>query len=231
MLDWLRKRKGGALGGAPGGAPGGARELLFGDVPLERWAGREAASGEEPWASFADAAARLGARDAAGARAALEGVLARRGLESRHYLEAWHALRALGVAPPPIEQKHLYGVVVDVPVTSGVDTLAAYEDRSARYLNFSGAAVVWERPDASLDPLVDALLAAGRDLVARIGTWEGERPPLPPRLARVSLLTPSGLHFGQGAFDALAADPMAAPVIGAAGALMRALVGRATEKT
>jgi hypothetical protein len=43
----------------------------------------------------------------------------------------------------------------------------------------------------------------------------------------VSLLTPSGLHFGQGPLGALSTDPMAAPIFEAGTALMLALVERA----
>jgi hypothetical protein len=54
---------------------------------------------------------------------ALEAVVVRPGLESRHYLEAWQALRQSGVTPPSKEAKHVYGIIVDVPVKSGFDTV------------------------------------------------------------------------------------------------------------
>jgi hypothetical protein len=154
----------------------------------------------------------------------LHAIIRRTGLESRHYLEAWNALRQAGVSPSADEAKHVYGVVVDVPMKSGFDTLAAYEDRSARYLNFSGAAIIWDAPDSRMDQHVRELLAAGQALAQRIGPWEDKRPPLTPRQARISLLTPSGLHFGQGPFDALTQDAMAGPVIAAAAGLMQALI-------
>jgi hypothetical protein len=207
--------------------PGGAlREVLFGDVPLGEWA---AAGTGEPWASFRAAAEASTRQDSVAARAALQGVLARPGLESRHYLEAWSGLRALGVAPPDAEAKRVFGVVLDVPLSGGLDTLAAYEDRSARYLNQAGGAVVWDTTgaDAGVDARVEAFLAAGRTLAAVIGPWEGARPPLPPDTARVSLLTPSGLHFGQGPLAALSREPIAVPLFEAGTALMQALVERA----
>jgi hypothetical protein len=113
-----------------------------------------------------------------------------------------------------------------MPVPGGLDTLAAYEDLSARYLNFSGAAVIWDHPDSSLDGEIHGLLAAGRELLAKIGPWEGPRPPVPPGRARISLLTPSGLHFGQAEPRLLSRDGMAAPVLQAATALMQALTAR-----
>src|SRR4051794_629643 len=128
MFGWLKRK-------APAPPGSALREVLFGDVPLGDWA---AASAEEPWASFRAAAEALARSDPAGARGALESVLAQTGLESRHYLQAWSGLRAIGIAPPDAEAKRVYGVVLDVPVSGGLDTLAAYEDRSARYLNHAG---------------------------------------------------------------------------------------------
>lgn len=201
--------------------PTDLRETFFGDVPLSAWAG---GGGGEPWTVFSSAAARLERGDRPGAIDALRSIVQRPGLESRHYLQAWASLRELGIAPAPDEAKHVYGVVVDVPMDSGLDTLAAYEDRRARYVNFSGAVIVWEAPDTRVDGHIRKLLAAGQKLAGLIGPWEGKRPSLPPRQARISLLTPSGLHFGQAPVQALVRDAMAAPVIDAATELMQALI-------
>jgi len=198
------------------------RDTLFGDMPLAMWA---AGGKGEPWARFKLAATRLSTSDRAEAVAALQAVIARADLESRHYLEAWMGLRDAGVAPPHDLAKRVLGVVLDVPMPNGVDTLAAYADGHARYLNFSGASIVWDAPDARLDPQVKALLRAGQALANAIGPWEGARPPLNEGRARISLLTPSGLHFGDGPFEAFMQDPNAAPVLQAGTELMRALIG------
>jgi hypothetical protein len=109
----------------------------------------------------------------------------------------------------------------------GIDLLAAYSDHSARYYNFSGAGVVWEHPDDSLDSIVDELLMASREVVARTGPWDGDRPPVPLQdQCRISFLTPCGLHFGQGPMPALANDPQAGAVLKLATVLMQALIGK-----
>jgi hypothetical protein len=216
MLNWLRRK-------TSSGSSHPLRETLFGDVALTKWAGT---SVTEPWRSFGEAAALATHPDRAPAVRCLEGILTQPGLESRHYLQAWRSLAAFGVRPPESEAKHLYGVVLDMPVPGGLDTLAAYEDLSARYLNFSGAAVIWDHPDNSLDGETQSLLAAGRELLANIGPWEGPRPPVPPGQGRISLLTPSGLHFGQAELRLLSRDRMAAPVLEAATRLMQALIAR-----
>ncbi|HEX5180296.1 MAG TPA: hypothetical protein VFW04_13260 [Gemmatimonadaceae bacterium] len=235
MLGWFRKKPASpAARSAPPAPPTAGhplRELLFGDYPLEAWApGGDAPRTGEPWTRFADALARRERGDVTGARNALAEIVRQPGLESRHRVQAWHALRDLGQDPPPTEAKHVYGVVVDMPTPAGLDTLAAYEDRSARFLSHGGGAVVWEHPDASLDAAVDALLAAGRALVGPIGPWAGVRPPLPPGEARISILTPSGLHFGQGPVGVFRGDARAAPVLAAATALMQALITKAVPR-
>ena len=198
-------------------------DTLFGDRPLAGWAGD--ATGE-PWVRFADAAARLARQDNSGAERALLSITITPGLEPRHYLQAWHALRALGHAPPAELAKQLLGVVLEVSLPNGLDVLAVYDDHTARYLNAGGSGTIWEHPNASLDPLIDRLLSAGGEIVRRIGVWTGDRPGPPPTgHARITLLTPSGPHFGEGPLTALQGDALAGPVIKSG----MAIVGRLTQ--
>lgn len=204
-----------------------ARELLYGDVPLSNWAsnGTSAVS-----ALFRRAQSCLADQDRVGARQALLAVLDMRNLASRDYLQAWDALRGLGEMPPAEWVKHLYGVVLDLPVPRGRDTLAVYEDDTCRYLNFSGKVLVWEVPESTvIRPLVDQFLNIGRSILQVIGPWQGPRPPLPAGLARLSLLSPSGLHFGQGEFEALAQDAVTGRAIAAGTRLLQELVRIATQ--
>jgi hypothetical protein len=213
-MPWFRRKS------EPPSTESGLRDTLFGDRPLAAWTGDGTG---EPWARFADAAERVARGDSHGAVAALASITARRGLESRHYLQAWNALRALGQSPPPADAKHLFGVVIEVTLPHGSDVLAVYDDHSARYLNARGGATIWDRPSAQLDTLIDQLLAAGRIVVARIGPWTGERPGPPPKnQARITLLTPSGPHFGEGPLPVLERDPLAGPVLAAGAALVNA---------
>jgi hypothetical protein len=112
----------------------------------------------------------------------------------------------------------------------GVDLLAAYPDYSARYYNYSGSGIVWEHPDTSLNSPIDQLLEASRQVVAQIGPWEQARPTPPQRdQARLSFLTPSGLHFGQGPMAALSRDPIGGRVLQLATVLMRALIAKTNQ--
>jgi hypothetical protein len=149
-------------------------------------------------------------------------IAGRTGIEARHTLEAWHVLRTLGIEPPSSIAKKVYGVIVEVGLDRGVDLVAAYTDHSARYYNFSGSGVVWEAVDDSLDETIDSLIAAGQIVTDQIGPWTDARPPAPAAgQARINMLTPSGLHFGEAAFDVLAGDSLGGPVIAAGLTLMQ----------
>lgn len=204
------------------------RDVLFGDSPFSQWPNESATSVDgEPWLSFISARDQLNSGDEESSKQTLRRILEMPDLESRHYLQAWHFLRELGESPSEAEAKRLYGVVVEVTLDEGVDIVAAYADHTARYFNYSGAAIVWERADESLDQAIDSLLDAGRVVADKIGPWDGARPPAPPTgQVRISMLVPSGLHFGQGPLEALSGDPLGGPVIAAAMQLMQSLIAK-----
>ncbi len=207
------------------------RDTLFGDMPLSAWPeGQASGPDDQPWSIFIQARDALKQRKRDEAIRLWQRVTATPNLESRHYLQAWHFLRQQNIQPPPDKAKFVYGVVVEVSLPSGLDLLAAYVDGTARYYNYSGAAVIWERPDSTLDTAIKTLLEAGRLVVPLVGPWEGERPPAPTgKDVRLSILTPSGLHFGQGDFEALDADPKGHVLIGAATNLMTQMVDLTTK--
>jgi hypothetical protein len=174
----------------------GIRELLLGELPANPDAGIETL---RAIATAADA-------------------------ESLPRAAAWSQLRALGVHPDPDVASQVLGVVVEVGMPEGLDLFAAYRDHRARYYNPSGRSVVWERPDDRLDADIDAVLAAGEQIVTHIGPWDGELPAPPSAGAtRLSMLTPAGLQFGQGPTERLTAEPLTAALFAAAARLMTAL--------
>jgi hypothetical protein len=117
------------------------------------------------------------------------------------------------------------GVVVDVAVEAGVDTVAGFADGSARYLNHADATIVWEAQDATIGARVAALLAATEPVLAVAGPFDGAVPPPPSEgQAQVAVLAPAGVLVGRGPYDALTADAVAGPVIGAAFELMVTLM-------
>src|SRR5438093_1633532 len=145
------------------------RDSYFGDMPLDTFA--RLGGDAEPWHSFENARALLADGQPLQARAILESVALRPGIESRLGLQAWHSLREAGGQPPAGVKNDVLGVVVEVGMSEGQDFLAVYADRTAYYYNFSDAAVVWLRPEASLDGHVSSVLAAARAILPRIGPW------------------------------------------------------------
>jgi hypothetical protein len=202
------------------------RDLIFADIPLAQFS--RCGGPGEPRQSFVVAQAALDGGDKDRAVATLQSLVATLDLEARLYLEAWSALRMLGVQPDSAVAKQLCGIVIEVSLPGGVDTLAAYMDMSARYYNHAGPAILWEGgADDRVAPAIAALLGSGLPVLRKCGPWIGEKPPPPEReAARISLLTPSGLHFGQAPFDSFSVDPIAAPVFSTGVRLMQALIDR-----
>jgi hypothetical protein len=202
------------------------RDTLFGDLPLDRWPSEDADASAYPWSSFAQARELLAAGDTQTAKQSWYELVHHPGLESRHYAQAWTFLRAQGEQPPDSFAKHVYGVVVEMGLAEGLDLLAVYEDGGARYYNHAGGGVVIDEPPDAVAQSIEALLEAAAELVVHLGPWEGERPG-PPSAdhARLSLLTPSGLHFGEGDVETLSADPLGGPVLARATEVLSQLVG------
>jgi hypothetical protein len=207
------------------------RGTLFGDVPLDGWPVEEVAADGFPWSAFVEARTHAAAGAIEDASTCWQSVLARPGLESRHYLQAWHFLREHGEDPPENIAQEILGIVVEVGLPAGLDLLAVYADQSVRYYNHAGGGIVLERADGEFAELIGALLSAATDVVARIGRWEDARRGPPPRNhARMSFLTPSGLHFGEGRIDVLEGDPLAGPVFRGATAVMTELLATDTSR-
>ena len=209
------------------------RDTLFGDLPLELVPpGGAPASLGEPWVTFMAARKAVFEGGPSEAIALWQQIARTSGLESRHYAQAWHFLRGQGVRPPAEIERLLLGVIVEVPALTGVDLLAAYPDHHARYYHSSGASVIWDHPNNSLDPAIDKLLEFGRQIASVIGIWEGPRPPAPPiGEIRVNVISPSGLHFGQGPAQAMTNDSLAGPAIAAATSLMQQLIAQTRQRS
>lgn len=140
---------------------------------------------------------------------------------SRLRLLACRVLREHGQAAPGRE---LLGVVVEVPLDGGLDTLAAYADGSVRFLHHSGRVEMVDAAGVTA-PLVQRLLETSAMVQACIGPWEAARLPAPTLgQVRLSFLSGDGLSFGEGPFTVMQRDPMAGPILDAAAALMQAVV-------
>lgn len=171
---------------------------------------------------FCDAPEMSAGVDLPADEAALRALAEDESAESRLRVLAYNRLRADGKSTP----KHvLLGVIAEVRLDAGLDTLAAYADGRVRYINQSGAMVVVEDDITVLAEPVKALFAAAQNLVERIGPWDGARLAAPGlRRVRLTFLVSDGLYFGEGDMADLARDPMGGPVFNAAAALLAATV-------
>ncbi|MFN0013611.1 MAG: hypothetical protein ACKVU2_03605 [Saprospiraceae bacterium] len=142
--------------------------------------------------------------------------------EARIKMLAYNLLMAKGHQPA---KRELIGVIVEVGMDEGLDTLAAYSDQSARYINYTGSAIVWEnRDDETAGQLIGDLFAKSLDIVSKIGPWGNPRKPHPAKgMVRLSFLVSDGLYFGEGPIQVLFNDPMANPALTSATALMQFL--------
>lgn len=220
----LRRRRPAAVGGDGPSAADTLRRFIFGDCPLDEWPPPGSDVEAEPWRTFALArsAHSRGADDEA--QDLWRELAGRPDLEARHVLQAWHFLRSAGVVPDADVGKRVLGAVAEVAVRRGHDLLAVYTDGSVRYLNHSGASVVIEEHIPAVAEPAAELLVIGQSIADAIGPWEGPLPPLPAGHSRLTMLTPSGPHFGQGEDAALRRTPAAAPFFDAATRTLKAVL-------
>ena len=144
--------------------------------------------------------------------------------ETRTRLLVWSELRKLGVGVPEELRKKVLGVVFEVGIGGGMDYLAAYEDHSARYYNFSGKVVIAEATQKELGDLMDRLLEAGHAAAMRLGLWESpRRRGVAQDMVRMTFLTPAGIYFGEGPMSAMMQDEIGQAVFSRGVELMTAL--------
>ena len=161
-------------------------------------------------------------------RVALESIANDQDMESRVRMLAFNRLRAMNVAVP---SKQLLGVILEVPLDRGLDTLAVFADGRMRYINQAEKIAIFE--DAP-----PAIAREGADGAARIASRRRpDRPRDEPRrapptgdLTRMTFLVSDGLYFGEAATDDMYADELGGPVMGNAAELLNLLVDHALQR-
>ena len=118
----------------------------------------------------------------------------------------------------------IHGVILDVPMDDGLDTLAAYADGTARYINHSGRTIIWEVSGASnpLSHFVEGVLTAAAGIPARSQHLSWDTPEVGDRGGLATILTRSGLVTWL-----LGDDPVSGALLGSGAALMQELIARA----
>jgi hypothetical protein len=145
--------------------------------------------------------------------------------DPRFRVLAWNKLRSMGQNP---ERKDLLAVIVEVGLEGGLDTLAAFVDGTARYINQSGKIIIWETQNETSDQLIADLFSAGSDIVKQIGPWDQHRRPAPEMgNVRLTCLVSDGLYFGEGPIEVLFNDAIGGPALNAATQLLMYLTDEA----
>lgn len=141
---------------------------------------------------------------------------------------AYTKLREIG---DQVEPKVLLGVIIEVPLSDGLDVLAAYSEGGVRYINQTGKIAVFERVP-QLQSLIEELMAVSEQVVRAIGPWTELRkaPPTPP-LVRLSFLVSDGLYFGEGPMNVIQKEPLGGPVMECATRLLQAVVPLGLERS
>lgn len=148
--------------------------------------------------------------------------------ESRVRALAYCILRRGGQAVPA---KQLLATIVEVGLEGGVDTLAAFADGGARYINHTGKMTIVEGVPNPFQEEIKSVIEASKPVVAAIGPWDKARRPAPPRgNLRMTFLVSDGLYFGEGQMEQMQREPMAAPVINAATTLLLKIVDLSTKR-
>ncbi len=142
--------------------------------------------------------------------------------EARTRALAYAWLRANGQSVP---KRQLLGVVIEVALDVGLDVLAAFADGGVRFIHHTGRLAFVEGGLPDTGPIVERLFAASRDVIARIGPWDGRRPPPPAQgNIRLTFIVSDGLYFGEGPTATMQQDALAAPVVQHATALLQRVV-------
>ncbi|MGB4848773.1 MAG: hypothetical protein WBP41_12685 [Saprospiraceae bacterium] len=144
--------------------------------------------------------------------------------ESRVKLLAYKKLQLAGER---IEEKELLGVIVEVGMEEGLDVLASFRDGTARYINHSERMLIWETTDQTSSEITMQLFRDSANIVQRIGPWNKPRLPYPAKgKVRLTFLVSDGIYFGEGEINSFFNDPLAAPALQSATALMQYLTSK-----
>lgn len=160
-------------------------------------------------------------------REALERIGNDPDVESRVRVLAFNRMRAMNM---PVPEKRLLAAIIEVPQDGGLDVLAVFEDKRLRYINQSENVAVFEDTPPRIAAKARTVLRHAQAAVNQIGPADQPRRP-PPHgdVARLTFLVSDGLYLGEGDYDELLEDPMAAPILGTASELLVMVVDAALE--
>jgi hypothetical protein len=193
MLEQLPGRRRDAASVRVGSDEDPIRQMLFACQTLKQQVSRMQLDGSSGvFQSLADASRLVDQGRTQDAVALLGAILETPQLETRVLLWVWAALRELGIRPEESNAFQVLGAIIEVPSGGAYDTLAAYVDGTARYLNFSGRAIFWDADDADIRGLCQAFIDSTVTGSAR--AQPRESLCLPTAGSQVTMLTRAGVY-------------------------------------
>ena len=126
--------------------------------------------------------------------------------ESRVRALAYNWLRARKESVPPGK---LLGVIFEVPIDNGLDTLAVYADGRVRYINHTGVMSIFEGTPPEIAAGGKAIVASAATVVGSFKPSDKDRAPPLTVEVRVTLLTSDGLYVAQESWREIGSDPQA----------------------
>ncbi len=161
------------------------------------------------------------------ARNLLDRVLKMEGIETRAALWTWAALRGVGVIPHNGNHHRVRGVVLEMPMHAGIDTVAVYEDGSGCYINYTGQSpILWDAADGPIGEAISQILSVVQPLTAEM--FPVYTHPVPARTeVQVTALTYGGsLRATINVADFIEGVSPFSPLYAAGGDVVAAIVER-----
>jgi hypothetical protein len=183
-------------------------ELLFADQTLDQLVAslNKKTAPDQAWMFLTKAAEHIRRGETGRAAELLLELAGHPKIPTRYLLWSWATLRRLGIHPKSDEADNVKGVVIQVPIESGVDVLAAYADGTARYVNHSGKILVWEITDNTISSMIRKLLQSCKHLCGVVAA--GSANDAVKDSVRVTLLTFNGNRFAEVRMQSLASSPI-----------------------
>jgi hypothetical protein len=114
----------------------------------------------------------------------------------------------------PVPLKILLGVIIEVGLAEGLETLAVFEDEKVRYISAEKRLAVVESPTPPMELLIHKLLRDSQKIINGLSpcTEARHHPPTFGR-ARFTFIASDGIYLGEGQFKTMQANPQAAELI------------------
>jgi hypothetical protein len=130
--------------------------------------------------------------------------------ESRVRALAYNWLRARKESVPAGK---VLGVIFEVPIDNGLDTLAVYADGRVRYINHTGVMSIFEGTPPEIAAAGKAIVASAAPVVGSFKPSDKDRAPPPTVEVRVTLLASDGLYVAQESWREIGSDPKLGPIV------------------